>query len=1112
MLRDQVRSLVALAGLLTGPIAHAATNAILFVTQTPIPTEINAREITSSFCNVTSPFSNHLGDTLHAGRGGGLWIRYANGSITNLTTLAGYGNDIAVREPSVHWSGTKALFSMVVGAPTNQFDATQFFWQIYEITNLVSPVITRVPNQPENYNNVSPTYGTDGRIIFASDRPRNGQAHLYPQREEYLQLPTVTGLWSLDPVTGNLFLLEHSPSGSFKPFVDRFGRVLFTRWDHLSRDVEAVTDRAGTSTNHVFNWSNESAGALATTNTTEVFPEPRPSDQPALAGSNMRGNAFNLFLPWQVNEDGTAEETVNHIGRHELLEQVDSATFTNNPDIVSLVATQRFNMNYVANFFLSHEDPNVPGLLYGVDAIDIGTHTAGQIVTLTAATNINADVMLLSYVTPKSTSLPNGFGVYRNPVALSNGVLIASFSIGTNADSNVGTPSAPKSQYNFRLMTIAAGTTNSYLTPGISNSVTYWAGSNQVTYAGPLWELDPAEVAPRPVPVAQSSAIDPIEASVFTEEGVDLPTFRSWLVANQYALVVNRNATMRDHADRQQPFNLKVAWSGTQTIATTGTVYNLGYLQFFQADQLRSFKPDGVNPAPGRRVLAQPWHDSLEDNPAPLGNIPGTAQLGLDGSMAAVLPARRAMSWQTVDTNGTPIVRERYWLTFQPGEIRTCVSCHGINTGNQLNQPRPTNKPEALRTLLRWWKVVALPVTTGRIVFNTLRDGNYEVYAMNPDGSALVNLTNTNATDAIPRVSYDGNKIVFMSDRGHPGNMDIWSMNSDGTGLFNLSSTNLPGASLWAAAPNFDGSKIVYMGPRTNTGGGYNLYVINGDGTGKTNLTANTGDGNFPYWSYDGSKIVFNSFRDNNTGEEIYIMNANGSGQTRLTFTPGRDFYPVISPDGTKIAFTSELSTNRQIHIMNVDGTGRTNISGNTYNDQTAYFSPDGSKLSFTSDRAGDVEVYVMNVDGSNPTRITFAPGQEAYPAWGNIAPTPYNLWQQSNLGGIMDDTADPDGDALPNLAEYALGSNPGTLNGIGIIASSTGITFTRNLAASDVNLIVEASSNLTNWSAIATKLGPTAWTTAGGVTVNDPGTGSVAVTDTTNAGSRFYRLRVTRP
>ena len=51
-----------------------------------------------------------------------------------------------------------------------------------------------------------------------------------------------------------------------------------------------------------------------------------------------------------------------------------------------------------------------------------------------------------------------------------------------------------------------------------------------------------------------------------------------------------------------------------------------------------------------------------------------------------------------------PVVRERYWLTFQPGEIRVCASCHGVNSKDQANAPVPTNPPEALRDFLRYWK------------------------------------------------------------------------------------------------------------------------------------------------------------------------------------------------------------------------------------------------------------------------------------------------------------------------------------------------------------------------------------------------------------------------
>ena len=130
----------------------------------------------------------------------------------NLTRSLGFGlagaqhtNGIAVREPSVNWNGMKALFSMVVGAPKNAADNTTFRWQIYEITGLPDGhyAITNVSGQPTNYNNVSPCYLPDGRIVFASDRPRDGSPHLYPQLDEYndFQIGDVLETWVCERVS-----------------------------------------------------------------------------------------------------------------------------------------------------------------------------------------------------------------------------------------------------------------------------------------------------------------------------------------------------------------------------------------------------------------------------------------------------------------------------------------------------------------------------------------------------------------------------------------------------------------------------------------------------------------------------------------------------------------------------------------------------------------------------------------------------------------------------------------------------------------------------------------------------------------------------------------------
>jgi hypothetical protein len=72
--------------------------------------------------------------------------------------------------------------------------------------------------------------------------------------------------------------------------------------------------------------------------------------------------------------------------------------------------------------------------------------------------------------------------------------------------------------------------------------------------------------------------------------------------------------------------------------------------------------------------------------------------------MAALVPAHRALTWQLTDGSGTGIVRERNWLSFQPGEIRVCANCHGINTQSQTGDVTPGNEPEALRDLLIAWQ------------------------------------------------------------------------------------------------------------------------------------------------------------------------------------------------------------------------------------------------------------------------------------------------------------------------------------------------------------------------------------------------------------------------
>ncbi|HET7478683.1 MAG TPA: hypothetical protein VFJ72_04105 [Rubrobacteraceae bacterium] len=265
----------------------------------------------------------------------------------------------------------------------------------------------------------------------------------------------------------------------------------------------------------------------------------------------------------------------------------------------------------------------------------------------------------------------------------------------------------------------------------------------------------------------------------------------------------------------------------------------------------------------------------------------------------------------------------------------------------------------------------AFPGVNGKIAFVSNRDGNDEIYTMNPDGTGLRQLTRTlyPSGNESPAVSPDGSRIVFER------NKDVWIMNADGSGLRQLTTDGA-----FDHDPTFSpsGAKIAFLTRRGTDApiSRDNIWTMNTDGANQTRVTSNGAIE--PTWSPNSDVIAFVR------AGALWVTNLTTNTETQYTFTNtgnpdtsvGGVAFPTWSPNGSLIEFTGiggalHCSCSGYFSVSAAGG-APTTIGPDDPSDKFLAFSPDGARIALQStNRERNEEIYTMNPDGSGLTNIS---------------------------------------------------------------------------------------------------------------------------------------------
>jgi Tol biopolymer transport system component len=254
---------------------------------------------------------------------------------------------------------------------------------------------------------------------------------------------------------------------------------------------------------------------------------------------------------------------------------------------------------------------------------------------------------------------------------------------------------------------------------------------------------------------------------------------------------------------------------------------------------------------------------------------------------------------------------------------------------------------------------------------------HFVAYVIDADGKNLIRLTKTPAGVGTLEWSPDSKKIAFVSAYEDGKTTCIYTIDSSGK-----NEKRLPPIRTIQSKPRWspDGKRILFLSKKSpKWTSPQNVFTINADGSGTTQVTDEAHGVFSALWSPDGKRIACQAAKNRSTvptPTRIVVIHADGTN--RRVVGDVRGTLVTWTPDGKDL-----LLHYRNLRVLNLETGQVLNPCKEFDRLSDPVLSPNGDRVLFTSSRSGNLEIYSLMIHGGAIQNLTKHPARDGDPCWG---------------------------------------------------------------------------------------------------------------------------------